>query len=125
MDPSRLPAELFKDQATKRVQIGLLMNAVIESNDIEPSEDKVNELIEEMASTYENPQEVRDFYANNAQQKSQIQALALESQVVDKVLASAKVSQVEARSEEHTSELQSRPHLVCRLLLEKKKRNWD
>src|SRR5690554_7015936 len=26
----------------------------------------------------------------------------------------------EARSEEHTSELQSRPHLVCRLLLEKK-----
>src|SRR3989442_4035550 len=28
-----------------------------------------------------------------------------------------------ARSEEHTSELQSRPHLVCRLLLEKKKRS--
>src|SRR5690554_7105672 len=27
------------------------------------------------------------------------------------------------RSEEHTSELQSRPHLVCRLLLEKKKRD--
>src|SRR3989442_11742747 len=29
----------------------------------------------------------------------------------------------EGRSEEHTSELQSRPHLVCRLLLEKKKNN--
>src|SRR5690554_7554992 len=29
---------------------------------------------------------------------------------------------VGARSEEHTSELQSRPHLVCRLLLEKKKK---
>src|SRR3989442_6000173 len=29
----------------------------------------------------------------------------------------------EGRSEEHTSELQSRPHLVCRLLLEKKKTN--
>src|SRR3989442_11964655 len=28
------------------------------------------------------------------------------------------------RSEEHTSELQSRPHLVCRLLLEKKKNKW-
>src|SRR3989442_7560705 len=33
-----------------------------------------------------------------------------------------KVSVIEERSEEHTSELQSRPHLVCRLLLEKKKR---
>src|SRR5436305_5180412 len=30
-----------------------------------------------------------------------------------------------ARSEEHTSELQSRPHLVCRLLLEKKKRQHN
>src|SRR5690554_7684767 len=30
---------------------------------------------------------------------------------------------IRARSEEHTSELQSRPHLVCRLLLEKKKKN--
>src|SRR3989442_11667124 len=29
------------------------------------------------------------------------------------------------RSEEHTSELQSRPHLVCRLLLEKKKKEGD
>src|SRR3989442_6085672 len=29
------------------------------------------------------------------------------------------------RSEEHTSELQSRPHLVCRLLLEKKKKNVE
>src|SRR3989442_6369205 len=30
-----------------------------------------------------------------------------------------------SRSEEHTSELQSRPHLVCRLLLEKKKKATD
>src|SRR3989442_5891570 len=29
------------------------------------------------------------------------------------------------RSEEHTSELQSRPHLVCRLLLEKKKKHTE
>src|SRR5690554_7066153 len=32
-------------------------------------------------------------------------------------------STLQSRSEEHTSELQSRPHLVCRLLLEKKKNN--
>src|SRR5215813_2829480 len=31
----------------------------------------------------------------------------------------------DARSEEHTSELQSRPHLVCRLLLEKKKKKMN
>src|SRR5436305_14858220 len=33
-----------------------------------------------------------------------------------------RTSRCPGRSEEHTSELQSRPHLVCRLLLEKKKK---
>lgn len=100
MDPNRLPAELFKDRAQKRVLIGLLMNAIIEANDLKPAEDKVNALIEEVAETYQDPQEVRDFYANNPQQKSQVEALALEEQVVEKVLAAAKVSQVESTYEE-------------------------
>lgn len=100
MDPNRLPAELFKDQAQKRVLIGLLMNAVIEANDLKPSAEKVTALIEEVAETYQDPQEVRDFYANNPQQKSQVEALALEEQVVEKVLAAAKVSQSESTYEE-------------------------
>src|SRR3989442_6186031 len=37
--------------------------------------------------------------------------------------ARARRAAVSSRSEEHTSELQSRPHLVCRLLLEKKKKH--
>src|SRR5690554_7701043 len=43
--------------------------------------------------------------------------------VVAEILQNVDNSQM--RSEEHTSELQSRPHLVCRLLLEKKKDNGD
>src|SRR3989442_9224921 len=39
--------------------------------------------------------------------------------------SAASRQQQEIRSEEHTSELQSRPHLVCRLLLEKKKYQED
>ncbi len=100
MDPSRLPAELFKDQAQKRVQIGLLMNAIVDSNNIKPSQDKINALINEVAETYQDPEEVRSFYLNNAQQKAQIEALALEEQVVEKVLAGAKVSQTQASYDE-------------------------
>src|SRR3989442_4307272 len=37
----------------------------------------------------------------------------------------AKLYAIQFRSEEHTSELQSRPHLVCRLLLEKKKKTHE
>lgn len=100
MDPARLPAELFKDQAEKRVKIGLLMNAIVEANDIKPSAEKVAALIEEAAATYQDPQEVRDFYANNAQQKAQLEALALEEQIVEKVMAGAKVSQTESNYED-------------------------
>src|SRR5690554_7595656 len=40
----------------------------------------------------------------------------------EKLLEMEKLLRQRVRSEEHTSELQSRPHLVCRLLLEKKKK---
>lgn len=100
LDPRQLPAELFKDQAEKRVLIGLLMNAVIEANELTPSAEKVEQLIEEVAATYQDPEEVRNYYATNPQQKSQVEALALEEQVVEKVLASAKVSQTESSYED-------------------------
>src|SRR5690554_7675853 len=41
--------------------------------------------------------------------------------IVKDAIADAMLQQI--RSEEHTSELQSRPHLVCRLLLEKKNKS--
>src|SRR3712207_8551158 len=50
-------------------------------------------------------------------------ALAHASAAADVTPSAAKAAQIleDARSEEHTSELQSRQYLVCRLLLEKKK----
>src|SRR5207244_9134427 len=46
----------------------------------------------------------------------------LEKELAD---AQKKIAEQEKRSEEHTSELQSPDHLVCRLLLEKKKKNTN
>src|SRR3989442_3080867 len=52
-----------------------------------------------------------------------LQARRLSEQTVyDRLAHLAERAGVKSRSEEHTSELQSRPHLVCRLLLEKKKK---
>src|SRR5690554_6840574 len=55
-------------------------------------------------------------------QQLDVQALRLRSAILQAKPDILAVSELENRSEEHTSELQSRPHLVCRLLLEKKKR---
>jgi len=95
-----LPAELFKEQAEKRVVIGLLMNAAIESNDLKPSDEKVEALIEEVASSYQDPDQVRDYYNSNPQQKAQVEALALEDQVVEKVLETAQVTETASSYEE-------------------------
>ena len=99
-DMNMLPKELFKEQAEKRVAIGLLMNAAIEANELTPSAEKVEALIEEVAASYQDPEEVRTYYNTNPQQKAQVEALALEEQVVEKVLAQGKVSQVESNYEE-------------------------
>jgi trigger factor len=100
IDASMLPAELFKEQADRRVRVGLLMNAAIDSFELTASEEKVDALIEEVASTYQEPEQVREYYKNTPEQKSQVEALALEEQVVEKILESAKVTETEASYED-------------------------
>jgi trigger factor len=82
------------------VRVGLLMNAAIDSFELTASEEKVNALIEEVASTYQEPEQVREYYKNTPEQRSQVEALALEEQVVEKILESAKLTETEADYEE-------------------------
>ena len=91
-DPSMLPAEMFSEQAQKRVKIGLIVSTIVDKNSLEADADAVRETIEEMAATYQEPEEVINYYFNNEQQLSQIQNMVLEGQIVDFVLESAKVT---------------------------------
>lgn len=100
LDPSMLPAEMFSDQAEKRVKLGLILSGIIEQNDLKVDDAKVRETIESMASSYEDPDQVINFYYSNQQQLDQIQNLVQEEQVVDLVLASAKVTDKQVPYEE-------------------------
>jgi trigger factor len=91
-DPSMLPAEMFSEQAQKRVKIGLIVSAIVDKNSLEADAETVRETIEEMAPTYQDPEEVINYYYSNEQQLSQIQNMVLEGQIVDFVLDSAKVT---------------------------------
>ena len=98
--PGMLPRELFLDQAGRRVKLGLLINTAIEQFEIKASEEKVEALIEEMASTYQDPEQVKEFYNSNKEQRAQLEALALEEAVVELILSKAKVSEKESSYEE-------------------------
>ena len=87
-----LPRELFEEQAKRRVIVGLLLGEVIRTHELKADEARVNALIEEMASAYEDPQEVIEFYSKNSELMNNMRNVALEEQAVEAVLAKAKVT---------------------------------
>lgn len=88
-----LPRELFEEQAKRRVVVGLLLGEVIRTNDLKADEERVKTLIEEMASAYEDPQEVIEFYSKNNELMNNMRNVALEEQAVEAVLEKAKVTE--------------------------------
>lgn len=80
----QLPRELFEEQAKRRVIVGLLLGEVINSNELKAEDERVKALIDEMASAYEDPSEVVEFYNKNEQLMNNIRNLALEEQAVDR-----------------------------------------
>ncbi|MEL0633741.1 trigger factor [Pseudoalteromonas carrageenovora] len=90
-----LPAELFHEQAVTRVKTGLLLGEVIKANDIKVDDAKVEALIATVASAYEDPTEVVEYYKGNDQLMQQMRNVAMEEQAVEAILAKANVSDVE------------------------------
>ena len=87
-----LPKELFEAEAKRRVSVGLLFSEIIESNKIKADDTKVKSLIDEIASAYEDPKEVLEYYSKDKKAMDNIRSVAIEDQVVDLLLASAKVT---------------------------------
>ncbi len=91
-DSSMLPDELFKEQAEKAVKLGVLVSKVLADAKLEVDQSRVDAYIEDMASSYEDPTEVIEYFKTDKQQRAQIEGVVLEDQVVDHILAAAKVT---------------------------------
>ena len=83
--------EVLKPQAEKRVALGLLMMDIIRIKELKPDATRVDERIETMASSYQDPAEFIQYYKTNEQALAQVQSLVLEEQVVDLLLEKADV----------------------------------
>jgi len=91
---------MFSEQAEKRVKVGLLVAEVIKANELKVDEDRVRTTVEELAATYQEPQQVIDWYYSNQEMLNQIKNMVLEDQVMDLLLDSAKVSDTELSYED-------------------------
>jgi len=90
--PEQLPADLFQEQAKRRVVLGLIVAEIVKQFEIKPDEAKVRALIEEIASAYQEPGQVIAWYYGNDQQLGEVRSVVLEEQVVDTVLQKANVT---------------------------------
>ncbi|MGL4827452.1 MAG: trigger factor [Vibrionaceae bacterium] len=91
----QLPRELFEEQATRRVKVGLLLGEAIRSFELQPDEMRVNALIEDMSTAYETPEEVISYYQQDKRAMENMRNVALEEQAIEAILEKAKVSHSE------------------------------
>ncbi len=89
----QLPADMFTDRAEERVKLGLILPVLVEQNQLNPSEEQIKAIVTEFAESYEDPQEVIDWYFADRQRLQGPMNLALEANVVDFVLGKAKVTE--------------------------------
>ena len=92
--PDQLPAELFTEQAKRRVALGLIVAQMVKQFEIKADDKLVRSTIEEMSAAYQEPAQVVEWYYKNEQQLEDVRAVVLEEQVVDTVLSKAKLTDV-------------------------------
>jgi trigger factor len=92
---SVLPDEMFADQAQRRVKLGLVVAEMIGHFDLSAEPAKVRAFIEDIASTYQDPEEVINWYYSENEQLAGVESRVLEDAVVEKLLADAVIAEVE------------------------------
>jgi trigger factor len=91
IDLNMLPDEMFKEKAERRAALGVIVSEVVKVEELTPNEESVRARVDEIASTYEQPQEVVDYYYSKPELLSSVEAVVLEDQVTELVLSKAKV----------------------------------
>jgi trigger factor len=89
----QLPFEpsAFEAGAKRRVALGLIIGELAKKEGLQPKPDQIRKLIEEQAQSYESPAEVVKWFYMQPQRLNEMEALALEDNVVNWVLSKAKV----------------------------------
>ena len=93
IDLSMLPDDMFKEKAERRAALGVIVSEIVKVEELSPDEDQVRARVDEIASTYEQPKEVVDYYYSKPELLSSVEGIVLEDQVTELVLAKAKIKE--------------------------------
>ena len=90
-DLSTLPDDMFKDQAARRVKLGLIVGEIINGNKLEKDQKRVDDMLESLAESYEDPTALLEYYRSTPEAMQTIEAAVMEEMIVDWVMEKAKV----------------------------------
>lgn len=108
-DLSLLPDELFTENAQRRVSLGVILGKAIEHFEIQPERENVIEFIDEIASSYDDPEEVRNQYLGDESMMQQVQTMVIERMVVEKLTEQAQLSDLSCSYDEAIAKASSSP----------------
>ena len=92
-DKAPIPEDLFRPQAEKRVRLGLVVAELVRANELQAKPEQLKAHIEELAASYEKPDEVVRWYLSDSRRLGEIEAVVVENNVTDFVLGKAKVTE--------------------------------
>jgi len=91
-DKAEIPADIFKPQAERRVRLGLVVAELVRANNLQAKPAQLQAHIEELSQSYEKPAEVMRWYLSDRERMAEVEAVVVENNVTDFVLATAKVT---------------------------------
>ena len=91
-DKVEIPADVFLPQAERRVRLGLVVAELVQANDLHAKPEQLKAHIDELAASYEKPEEVVRWYFGDRQRLAQVEAVVIENNVSDFVLGQAQVT---------------------------------
>ncbi|NYE21842.1 trigger factor [Pigmentiphaga litoralis] len=92
-DTMPIPADAFTAESERRVRLGLLINELIQAEGLKVKPEQIRAKIEEFAQSYERPEEVVRYYISDKARLAEVESIVLEDNVVQHVLAKAKVAE--------------------------------
>ncbi len=91
-DKAPIPAELFQEQAERRVRLGLVVAELVNANQLQATPEQIDAHINELAASYESPADVVRWYKGDNRRLAEVEAIVIENNVTEFVCGKAKVT---------------------------------
>ena len=94
-DVEKLPLspDMFREQAERRVRLGLIVAELVKENELHAKPEQVRGHVEALASSYETPQDVTRWYYGDPQRLSEVESIVVENNVAEFVFSQAKTTE--------------------------------